>query len=113
MASRALTSQVYFTLTLYSYAAHLRQSTYHQLPRTSRSKASQLAHPITQGDVQVLHEIHDEIEHELALAEADAGADDSASQAQGQGRKGSYGASRETPPSPVVGKGKGRAEERG
>lgn len=37
--------QVYFILVLYSYAAHLRSSTYHALPLTSRAKASQIAHP--------------------------------------------------------------------
>ena len=101
-ARSALKLQIYFILTLYSYAAHLRQSTYHQLPTTSRSKASQLAHPNTAGDVQVLHDIQDEVEHELEAAEADL------REHSGQSRKGSYGASRETPSSPVVGKGKGR-----
>ncbi|KAK1924417.1 Inositolphosphorylceramide synthase subunit Kei1-domain-containing protein [Papiliotrema laurentii] len=37
--------KVYFILTLYSYAAHLRSSTYHTLPLTSRSTATQIAHP--------------------------------------------------------------------
>lgn len=42
---RLIPLQVYFILTLYSYAAHLRSSTYHTLPLTSRSTATQIAHP--------------------------------------------------------------------
>jgi hypothetical protein len=46
---------------LYSYAAHLRSSTYHALPLTSRSKATQLAHPTTEADIEA--EItHDEFQ---------------------------------------------------
>ncbi|KAL7421769.1 hypothetical protein Q5752_003540 [Cryptotrichosporon argae] len=37
--------KLYFIFVLYSYAAHLRTSTYHALPTTSRSKATRLAHP--------------------------------------------------------------------
>jgi hypothetical protein len=44
--------QLYFILILYSYAAHLRSSTYHALPLTSRSKATQIAHPTTEADLE-------------------------------------------------------------
>lgn len=107
--------QVYFILTLYSYAAHLRNSTYHQLPRTARSKASQLAHPNTPGDVQVLHEMQDELEDELAEAEAEAEAEASANGQAAKSqeiRKGSYGASRSTVTSDSIGKGKGKGKQR-
>lgn len=51
-------AQIYFILSLYSYAAHLRSSTYHALPLTSRSKASRIAHPTSQADLdaEVLHQ---------------------------------------------------------
>lgn len=59
-----LTLQAYFVMILYSYAAHLRSSTYHALPLTSRSKATQIAHPTTEAD----------LEAELTHEEFEAGA---------------------------------------
>lgn len=59
-------AQVYFILILYSYAAHLRSSTYHALPLTTRSKATIIAHPTTEAD----------LEAELAHHEYEAGASD-------------------------------------
>jgi len=50
--------KMYFILILYSYAEHLRSSTYHALPLTSRSKATQIAHPTTEDDLSA------ELEHE-------------------------------------------------
>ena len=55
---------MYFISIIYSYAAHLRSSTYHALPLTSRAKATQIAHPTTEDD------LHAEMEH----AELEAGA---------------------------------------
>jgi hypothetical protein len=43
--------QVYFILILYSYAAHLRSSTYHALPLTWRKRATVIAHPTTDEDL--------------------------------------------------------------
>ena len=56
VASWAL--KVYFILVLYSYAAHLRSSTYHALPLTTRAKATIIAHPTTEQDLEA------ELEHE-------------------------------------------------
>ncbi|KAI9639607.1 Inositolphosphorylceramide synthase subunit Kei1-domain-containing protein [Dioszegia hungarica] len=53
--------KIYFILSLYSYAAHLRSSTYHALPLTSRSKASRIAHPTSQADLEA-EVLHDELE---------------------------------------------------
>jgi hypothetical protein len=61
---KKLTKQLYFIFILYSYAAHLRSSTYHALPLTSRSKATQIAHPTTAAD----------LEAELTHEEFEAGA---------------------------------------
>ncbi|KAK8864234.1 hypothetical protein IAR55_001480 [Kwoniella newhampshirensis] len=44
--------KIYFILILYSYAAHLASSTYHTLPLTARGKATQIAHPTTEDDLQ-------------------------------------------------------------
>ncbi|GFZ44125.1 hypothetical protein JCM24511_01846 [Saitozyma sp. JCM 24511] len=43
--------KVYFILILYSYAAHLRSSTYHALPLTWRKRATVIAHPTTDEDL--------------------------------------------------------------
>ncbi|WWC89510.1 uncharacterized protein L201_004434 [Kwoniella dendrophila CBS 6074] len=42
--------KIYFIILLYSYAAHLKSSTYHTLPLTFRGKATIIAHPNTQED---------------------------------------------------------------
>ena len=55
---------MYFILIIYSFAAHLRSSTYHALPLTSRSKATQIAHPTTDDALQA----------ELEYAELEEGA---------------------------------------
>ena len=55
---------MYFILIIYSFAAHLRSSTYHALPLTSRSKATQMAHPTTEDALQA----------ELERAELEVGA---------------------------------------
>lgn len=54
-------------MVLYSYAAHLRSSTYHALPLTSRSKATQIAHPTTEADLEA------ELNHEEFEAGASNG----------------------------------------
>jgi hypothetical protein len=41
---------------LYSYAAHLRSSTYHTLPLTARSKVTQTVHPTTSADLRAAGE---------------------------------------------------------
>ena len=53
--------QLYFIFILYSYAAHLRSSTYHALPLTTRSKATIIAHPTTEADLEA-ELAHDEYE---------------------------------------------------
>ena len=60
---------MYFILVLYSYAGHLRSSTYHALPFTSRSKATQIAHPPTADDLQAAEE-HDELEEGASNGDA-------------------------------------------
>jgi hypothetical protein len=62
--------QLYFILILYSYAAHLRSSTYHALPLTSRSKATQIAHPTTEADLEA--ELNNE-EFEAGASNGDVG----------------------------------------
>jgi len=62
--------QAYFILILYSYAAHLRSSTYHALPLTSRSKATQIAHPTTEADLEA--ELNNE-EFEAGASNGDVG----------------------------------------
>jgi hypothetical protein len=57
-------------LILYSYAAHLRSSTYHALPLTSRSKATQIAHPTTEADLEA--ELNSE-EFEAGASNGDVG----------------------------------------
>lgn len=63
-------AQIYFITLLYSYAAHLRGSTYHALPLTSRAKATKLVHPTTQADRHA-EEVHDELE--IGASEGDVG----------------------------------------
>lgn len=79
---------MYFILILYSYAAHLRTSTYHGLPLTSRSKATQIAHPTTDDDLQA------ELEHD-DLAEGASNGDAVTGNAlvgkQGKGGEGENG----------------------
>jgi len=55
---------VYFILILYSYAAHLRSSTYHALPLTS--------HPTTEDDLQAEME-HAELDEGAANGDAGKG----------------------------------------
>ena len=63
---------MYFILILYSYAAHLRSSTYHALPLTSRFKATQIAHPTTEDDLQAEME-HAELDEGAANGDAGKG----------------------------------------
>lgn len=56
---------------LYSYAAHLRSSTYHALPLTSRAKATQIAHPTTEADLEAEQELG--LEHGASNGEAGKG----------------------------------------
>ncbi|KAK4687855.1 inositol phosphorylceramide synthase regulatory subunit, partial [Tremellales sp. Uapishka_1] len=56
--------KVYFILILYSYAAHLRTSTYHALPLTLRARATQVVHPTTEEDIRA--ELEREVREEGA-----------------------------------------------
>ncbi|WWC94000.1 hypothetical protein V866_000838 [Kwoniella sp. B9012] len=69
--------KIYFMILLYSYAAHLKSSTYHTLPLTFRGKATTIAHPTTQED-----------EIELARAEEAARVSSEETTQNGTGNKG-------------------------
>ncbi|EIW65733.1 hypothetical protein M231_04271 [Tremella mesenterica] len=63
--------KIYFILILYSYAAHLRSSTYHTLPSTARAKATQIAHPNTEHDGQI--EMGHDVDHNGSNGQAGNG----------------------------------------
>ncbi|ORY32539.1 Inositolphosphorylceramide synthase subunit Kei1-domain-containing protein [Naematelia encephala] len=82
--------KVYFILIIYSYAAHLRSSTYHTLPLTERAKATTIAHPTTEEDLQAELEIEAEREdlhddEEGAAANGDAGKTNEPAKKRGTG----------------------------
>ncbi|WWC70402.1 uncharacterized protein I206_104352 [Kwoniella pini CBS 10737] len=85
--------KIYFITLLYSYAAHLKSSTYHTLPLTFRGKATTIAHPTTAED-----------EIELARAEEAArlSSEDATSSANSVGQSGTRNTSK--------GKGKGKSK---
>lgn len=86
---------------LYSYAAHLRSSTYHALPRTTRSKATIIAHPTTEADLEA-ELAHDE--YETGHSNGQVGQGSAADTAESRAENGLAGPG-------AKGKGKKRAEE--
>lgn len=64
-------------MVLYSYAAHLRKSTYHQLPLTERAHANRERIAASRAPVAPVVVV-DSVQDELAAAEAEINASDDA-----------------------------------
>ncbi|WRT66179.1 uncharacterized protein IL334_003132 [Kwoniella shivajii] len=93
--------KLYFIVILYSYAGHLKSSTYHTLPLTFRGKATSIAHPTTQEDQEA----------ELARAEEATRASTEASPSSSSAVAGSTGSNGNRNGTKGKGKGKGNDDE--